>query len=103
MDMGAAGKVALCHFVGQLEEDSALLHEMDGHGGRHWSSRMKTNGLLADLFDAIRQFNYSFAKEGTAQPKPYPRPWAEDKTERFGKDPIPIEDFDDWWNGKKEE
>ena len=100
--MGAAGKVALCHFLRHLDQDSALAHEIDGSGARAWSSRIKTNSLLADLFDSIRLFNFSFAEKGSTQPKPYPRPWAEDNTERFGKDPIPIADFDDWWNAKED-
>jgi hypothetical protein len=33
------------------------------------------------------------------QPKPYPRPWAKGQGERrIGKDPIPIADFDKWWD-----
>ena len=98
LDMGAAGVVALCHFIDKLDADSALVYEVQGTEAREWSSRIKTNSILADVFDAVRLFNFSFAKDGKTPP-PYPRPWGEDKTERFGKDPIPIDDFDDWWNG----
>ena len=103
MDMGAAGTVALCHFIDKLGTDSALAHEISGHDTRDWSERLRTNSLLADLFDAVQLFQYGFAEKGSPKPKPYPRPWTEDKAEKYGKDPIPIREFNNWWSGQKED
>lgn len=63
-----------------------------------WDSNIKQSMILADIFDAIRMFNYSFAKRGE-QPKPYKRPWATSSAQRIGSDAIPIADFDEWYYG----
>lgn len=55
--------------------------------------------ILADIFDAIRMFNYSFAKHGEKEPRPYTRPWAKDNAQRIGRDAIPISEFNDWYYG----
>lgn len=62
-----------------------------------WDSRIKQNMILADIFDAVRIFNYSFAKKGE-KPKPYKRPWA-NSSQRIGSGAIPIAEFNDWYYG----
>lgn len=107
--MGAAGTVALIHFVEHLPLDSATACEASGHTElREWSQLTKTNILLADLFDNLSamQFLYikSKTKKGKAkQPKPYPRPWRKDKTRKVGRDPVPVSKFWDWWEKRLKE
>lgn len=58
--------------------------------------------MLADVYDAISALDFMFAKahgsKSGKRPEPYPRPWR-NKGERFGKDPIPVSDFNDWYYG----
>ena len=53
MDMGAAGMVALLSFINYLPPDSALYQSMnpDDENGP-WFTTVKTNAILADLYDA---------------------------------------------------
>ena len=91
MDMGAAGKVALISFIQNLPQDSALNRSQnpkDEFG--EWYSTVKTNAILADLFDAFVAAN---SKKGR-QAKPYPRPR---ERRGIGKGAIPISEFWDWW------
>lgn len=93
--MGAAGKVALLSFVENLPPDSALYRVMYPKDEvSDWFTTMKTNAILADLFDV-------FVKANTAKGRKtevYPRP-----TEKkgIGKDAIPISEFWDWWNKER--
>ena len=93
MDMGAAGKVALISFIENLPIDSALGQELnpkDEYG--IWHKTLKTNAILADIYDVLVKVN---TKKGRT-PVPNPRP-KERKT--IGRDAIPISEFWDWWNG----
>lgn len=90
--MGAAGVVALVSFTHYLPPESMTyreLHPRDEMG--KWSTRVKTNAILADLYDA---YAMSHAKRGH-KPKPYPRPNA--KTHDIGSGAIPVSEFMDWW------
>lgn len=96
VEMGAAGRVALVSFARHIPPDSALYREMhprDELGA--WSSTIKTNAILADLFDAFAMAN---SKKGR-KPKPYPRPNA--KARGIGKGAIRVRDFDGWWKSGK--
>lgn len=104
MDMGAAGIVALVHFVSHIDVDSALMRSIDDVDVAEWGSNLKTNVMLADVFDAIAMFGYNFAvahsKHKPQKPKPYPRPWIKNE-EKIGKGAIPVAQFWDWWTGKE--
>ena len=96
MEMGAAGKVALLSFIGNLTPDSALGREMDPkdeYGA--WYTTVKTNAILADIFDVFVKAN---SKKGS-NVSGYPRP--NDKRRVIGKGAIPISEFWDWWYGKR--
>lgn len=105
--MGAAGIVALLHFVHYLDDSSALVAETGeqwrGLGG--WSGRMQTNAILADIYDALAAFNTSYiaanSKHKPKKPEQYPRPWTKKKTKRIGRDAIPITEFNNWWKRGK--
>jgi len=65
------------------------------HGTR-WSV---TDQLLALIFDVLNQANWQRQKKRTApKPKPLPRPWDAAKSTSIGSDPIPISQFDEWWD-----
>lgn len=58
--------------------------------------------MIADVYDAITALSYMFAKAHGAhgqKPQPYQRPGKANEGQRFGKDPIPIKDFDAWYYG----
>lgn len=95
MCMGAAGKVALLAFINYLPPDSALYreqHPKDEFG--EWYTTVKTNAILADIFDA---FVASKTKKGRKAVK-YPRP---KKNRVIGKGALPISEFWDWWNKER--
>lgn len=99
---------AFLSFVTHLSPDSAYFTALNPDDSA-WATRMKTNAILADVFDAIEWFSYSFriskAKRGSRpkKPKPYPRPGQKTEDTRIGKDPIPISKFDEWWDGGERE
>ena len=76
---------------------------------RRWESRDEAlfasdigrAALLADIFDAVRAFNHSFAAKGSRRPEPHRRPWTGEKTETYGSDAIPASGFDEWYNSKE--
>ena len=95
LNMGAAGKVALISFINYLPPDSALYRaEHPKEEVTEWYSTLKTNAILADLFDI---FVAAHTPKGT-RPTTYPRP---KQNQNIGKDAIPISEFWDWWNGKR--
>ena len=94
MNMGAAGLVALVSFVENLPMDSALSKSMDPRDELGtWHKTVKTNSILADIYDVIVAAHTKPGKK----PKTYPRP-QEHRT--IGKGAIPISEFWDWWNEK---
>lgn len=95
MEMGAAGVVALLSFINYLPPDSALRYEMDPkEESREWYTTLKTNKILADLFDVFVAAN---TRKGSRRTK-YPRP---EEKKRIGRGAIPISEFWDWWNKGK--
>ena len=93
MAMGADGRMALAAFARFLPPESALyraVHPGDELPG--WSSALKTNAILADIYDA---FCAAHVRKGRKAPR-YPRPNRDDK-KVIGKGAIPIRDFDEWW------
>ena len=101
--MGAAGIVALVHFIANLDIDSSLMRTIGEVDVAEWASNLKTNVLLADVFDAIAMFNFNFAsansKHKPQKPKPYPRPWVKNE-DKIGKGAIPVSQFWEWWSSK---
>lgn len=95
LNMGAAGLVALISFIENLPIDSALgKSKYPRDEFREWHGTLKTNTILADIFDALVAAN---TKKGH-RPKTYPRP--QDNKNIIGSDAIPISEFWDWWNGE---
>lgn len=53
--------------------------------------------LLALLVDSTAMGNWQRGGGKGSKPKPVPRPGADSGNKRFGSDPIPAKDFNDWW------
>ena len=83
-------------FANNLPQNSATYRALYGETAA-FGSDIKQSAILADIYDAITSFAFMFAKKGK-KPKPYPRPGAQG-SERIGKDPIHIKDFNDWYYG----
>lgn len=96
---------ALGNFVGNLGIDSAYVREVEPEVAR-WVAPESLRPMLADLFDLVAVLNRNVvaasSKHRPRKPKPYPRPGRQDKGTVVGRDPIPIKDFDKWWNGGDE-
>ena len=91
---------ALSVFVKWLPADSALYRSMHP---KEWQFERMTPYVLADLYDLVAvlraEYGAAHTKGGKVKPpKPYPRPGFKDPNEKkIGKDPIPISQFDEWW------
>ena len=93
-DMGAGGRLALVSFISYLPPDSAYRTETEPDNEyREWFTTLKTNKILADLFDVTVA---SHTPKGR-KVKEYPRP--KDK-KKIGRGAVPISEFWDWWNSK---
>lgn len=98
----------LLDFTQHLPQDSALVREMFPEQVIY-GNEMFTQAILMDIHDLLSFFLYAYAnahkRKGATidRPKPYKRPWAPEADEadrRIGSDPIPADQFDDWWESK---
>ena len=85
-------------FIQYLGPDSALARETGNAGD--WGTRIKTNAILADIYDILAAINsnlITFASGGKkkVKPKPYPRPGA-DNTRKIGRGALPIPELREW-------
>lgn len=103
---GALSWGALLHFVQFLPRDSALRQDAaPTTDAERWTRGDATATILADLFDLVAQLRAEVAVKGSdhkpKRPRPYPRPGVTPKdTKHIGKDPIPVREFDGWWDSK---
>lgn len=97
---GALSWSSLNSFVKYLGGDSALARDLDKSTG--WDETIKTNAILADIYDILQVLNANlvgFITRGKKRThiKPYPRPGrAENNTQRIGKGALPVEDLHEW-------
>lgn len=95
---------ALYSFIGTLGADSEVARDIapDLH---EWTTRLKTNMLLADIFDMLAMINANLVAVGshkkTKQPKPYPRPSDKSKGNTYGNTPVPVADLRKLFAGKR--
>ena len=80
----------------QRDETTALSRAI--HGIR-WST---TDQLLAAAVDLLAAGNWQRAQKPHApKPKPVHRPWEKPVGKQIGSAPIPMSEFDGWWNSQK--
>lgn len=80
---------------------SALMRELQPELSA-WASGAVLADLMAHAVDLLAGGNWQRAGKKTApKPKPIPRPGRKDESTKYGADPIPVKDFDNWWNGAK--
>lgn len=73
---------------------SALAGAVNGEEAA-WSL---TDHLLAGVYDLLAMGNWQRSgRKNSAKPKPLPRPGHKAGGKQIGKDPIPIRDFNSWW------
>lgn len=76
------------------EPGTATGEAMQGH--ELWTTEAE---LTAGVIDAINLGNWQRQGKGSApKPKPVKRPGAKSTAKTFGKDPIPVSEFDVWWD-----
>ncbi|WP_066041897.1 hypothetical protein [Herbiconiux solani] len=58
--------------------------------------------LLAEMLDTLRLANWQRAgKKNTPKPKRTPRPWElKSRQQTIGSEPIPVSEFDEWWESQ---
>lgn len=102
---GALTWGSLRAFIANLGTDSALARSMEKSTG--WETTLKTNAILADIFDMLQQINnnlVSLGSKGKQHPKvkPYPRPGKDkDKKRKLGSGPMPVAQLREWIKGKQ--
>ena len=73
-----------------------------------WSSPLKTNSILADIFDVLMNINANLVAIGSHRApkpvKPYPRPGTEDpNTKHYGNGALPANELEEWFERKRKE
>ena len=107
---GRLSWASMAHFVQWLPPGSATSRATNPDVDV-WASGDMTAAVVADLIDAVNMLRYEWALGNTPKgrrrpkrPKRYPRPWAKDDDaggQRYGRDPIPVSQFDAWWESGK--
>lgn len=84
---------ALGAFIKHLPPDSALIRELHPEESA-WATTLKTNSILADIYDVLSAINANLAAIGTGKPakrfKPYPRPGHKEETESHIGTLVPV-------------
>ena len=97
---GALSWSSLKSFIKFLGSDSALAKDLNKATG--WEDTIKTNAILADIFDLLQVINKNICNSKKTI-KPYPRPGKEeDNTRRIGKgSAMPLDDLKEWINRRR--
>jgi len=75
---------------------TSALRRSAGDGEEPWTV---SDYLLAAIADGINGGNWQRAGKSSApKPRPVPRPGDTSKGEQYGADPIPVSEFDSWWD-----
>lgn len=99
---------ALDSFLANLGADSALVREMDPEVGA-WGTTLKTNLILADIWNVLAMINANLIAVGTRKPakapKMYPHPWQKepDKERHIGSGALPPNELRKWFEEKRKE
>lgn len=89
----------------KLGIDSETAREIEPEMAQ-WGSLVKTNAILADIYDMMATINSNLCAIGTgkktSRPPKYPRP-KDRKKEKIGKDALPPEELKAWLERKRKE
>lgn len=87
---------ALGAFIKYLPPDSAVVRETHPEESS-WATRVKTNSILADIYDVLSAINANLTAVGSGKSakrvKPYPRPGHKDKNESHIGTAVPVEEL----------
>ena len=90
---------AFASFVKNLDNSSATWRSMHSELA-DWSSTLRTNIILADIYDVLAQINSNicggFSRKRSQKIKPYPRPWNKKNTRTIGKGALPKNELREW-------
>ena len=100
---------ALASFIFHGDGSTALARDVDDEYTL-WTTNLKTNGILADIYDMLAQINANLVAIGShtkSKPiKPYPRPGMDERrgdTQKIGKGALPKGEFRKWLEQKRKE
>lgn len=101
------GWAELVNFARHLPEDSATWRALEPEASA-WASRVGIVTALAAVYDAVMGTQHILATRWAAEgykpkpPKPFPLPWRKGRADErhFGRDPIPVADFEAWYYGE---
>lgn len=85
----------LKNYVKHADPGSALRRDQ----GHDWAT---TDYLLALIADQLAVANWQRTGKTSGRPKPIPRP-EQDNSEKYGADPIPLSEFNSWWDENENE
>lgn len=88
---------ALNSFLKCLGDDSMTVRAAGKATG--WSNTLKTNEILADIYDLLTVIHTDICALGgkKVKPKPYPRPNDKDNNVRhIGSNPLPYDELREW-------
>ena len=87
---------ALHSFISNIEPDSALSRELAPDTYK-WSTTVKTNAILADIYDLLALINANLVAIGSNKqaktPKPYPRPTDKKDGRHIGDGAVKVSDL----------
>lgn len=108
-DVGSSLKWgSLQSFIMNLDTNSALMRSMSPEV-TEWDTRLKTNAILADIFDLLSAINTNLIAIGSGkrqkQPKPYPRPFNKqpDNVRKIGKEAVTHDELVAFFEKKRKE
>lgn len=99
---GALSWGALMSFIKNLRTDSALARDLGKSTG--WEDVIKTNEILADIFDLLQVININICRLGGGKYqkiKPYPRPGRDENKKRIGSGAMPANKLREWLEEKR--
>lgn len=98
---------ALSSFISSIGPDTATAAEL-WPDVSEWATRVKTNAILADIYDVLSLINANLVAMGSHKPAKtpdkYPRPNDKNEnTKHFGSDALPVEELHAWIEEKRRE
>ena len=92
-------------FIKHSSTDSALFQELHPEIG-NWGTVLKTNIILADIFDCLAQINSNliagFNRKKSQKVEKYSRPWTKSKRKKIGT-AVRRNELHEWMEKKRRE